>query len=313
MPPLAPHPDDAAFLEELTEVGFEVARQLGLALRCVEHKRRPHPGGRAGLCYYWEGRVSLTLRYRSGSTWWDRPRSRYDAWRVLAHELAHLKDPGHGAGFKRWEDRCRAAVADALERRGAWPTASERLRTLIAERSSTMKKADVQVGDVYAVKVSGDVCPVVIDEEHPNGGWTGTNQHTGRQVRIKSARRLRQPWDEYLEHGDGDEADTAPEGEGEAESKPEPKQIEKTATHAKTGAQDRGLSGLDAAAKVLEEAGEALGCKAIVERAFEAGYWQSDGKTPAATIYSALLREIQSKGENARFKKAGRGLFELAD
>ena len=67
-----------------------------------------------------------------------------------------------------------------------------------------------------------------------------------------------------------------------------------------------------AAAKVLEEAGEPLSCKAIVERAFEKGYWRSDGETPAATIYAAILREIQNKGEAARFRKVARGKFTLA-
>ena len=36
------------------------------------------------------------------------------------------------------------------------------------------------------------------------------------------------------------------------------------------------------------------------------------GKTPAATLYSAILREIQTKGKEARFKKSDRGLFTLA-
>jgi hypothetical protein len=35
-------------------------------------------------------------------------------------------------------------------------------------------------------------------------------------------------------------------------------------------------------------------------------------KTPAATIYSAILREMQKKGDDARFRKAARGKFELA-
>jgi len=65
-------------------------------------------------------------------------------------------------------------------------------------------------------------------------------------------------------------------------------------------------------AKVFEEAGEPLDCKTIVERAFQAGYWQSDGTTPAATVYSAILREIQKKGDEARFRKAARGRFEFA-
>jgi len=68
---------------------------------------------------------------------------------------------------------------------------------------------------------------------------------------------------------------------------------------------------VDAAAKVLEEAGEPLRCKTIVERAFAAGHWQSEGKTPAATIYSAMLREIQNKGNQARFRKVERGKFKL--
>lgn len=71
-------------------------------------------------------------------------------------------------------------------------------------------------------------------------------------------------------------------------------------------------SGLNAAAKVLAEASEPLSCKAIVERTFEAGYWQSEGKTPHATVYSAILREMQKKGDEARFRKVERGKFELA-
>ena len=69
------------------------------------------------------------------------------------------------------------------------------------------------------------------------------------------------------------------------------------------------LSGLDAAAKVLAEAGEPLRCKQIVETMLAKGYWTTNGKTPAATIYAAILREIQAKGKDARFKKTDRGLF----
>ncbi len=71
------------------------------------------------------------------------------------------------------------------------------------------------------------------------------------------------------------------------------------------------LSGLDAAAKVLAEAGEPLRSKQIVETMLAKGYWTTNGKTPAATIYAAMLREIQTKGKDARFKKTDRGLFTL--
>ena len=208
-----------------------------------------------------------------------------------------------------------------------------------------MKKAEVKVGETYAVKVSGNVVPVVIDEEHPNGGWVGTNQETNRQVRVKSAQRLRCPWDDYLARGDealGEDEpdatgrDTGAKGEKKPKREAKDAKAKKRATRAKTGVPSeasakegaqptspdtnratkakgtRGLSGLDAAAKVLEEAGEPLSCKAIVERAFEKGYWRSEGKTPHATVYSAILREMQKKGDGARFRKVERGKFALA-
>ena len=71
-------------------------------------------------------------------------------------------------------------------------------------------------------------------------------------------------------------------------------------------------SGLDAAAKVLGETGKPMNCKAIVERMLAKGLWKTNGKTPAATIYAAIIREIAKKGKEARFRKVERGKFELA-
>ena len=68
-------------------------------------------------------------------------------------------------------------------------------------------------------------------------------------------------------------------------------------------------SGLDLAAKVLADAGEPLNAKQIAERAIAAG-WNTSGKTPHATLYAAMLREISKKGDASRFTKADRGLFE---
>ena len=72
------------------------------------------------------------------------------------------------------------------------------------------------------------------------------------------------------------------------------------------------MSALDAAAQVLQEAGAAMSCGAMLEAMLAKGYWRTGGKTPAATIYSALIREIAGKGKQARFKKVDRGLFALA-
>ena len=74
---------------------------------------------------------------------------------------------------------------------------------------------------------------------------------------------------------------------------------------------DGKMSGLDAAAKVLAEVDAPLSCKTIVQAAIEKGYWTTNGKTPAATIYAAILREIAAKGKDARFRKTERGKFAL--
>jgi len=72
------------------------------------------------------------------------------------------------------------------------------------------------------------------------------------------------------------------------------------------------MSGLDAAAKVLAESGEPMRAKEIVEQMEAKGYWKlPGGKTPHATLYSAIAREIANKGNDARFKKTDRGRFAL--
>jgi hypothetical protein len=83
----------------------------------------------------------------------------------------------------------------------------------------------------------------------------------------------------------------------------------KAATPAKA---NKPMSGLDAAAKVLKEAKEPMSAKQIVEAALAKGLWQSSGATPWATIYSAMIREIAAKGDDARFKKVDRGQFTAA-
>ena len=72
----------------------------------------------------------------------------------------------------------------------------------------------------------------------------------------------------------------------------------------------KGMSGLDAAARVLVEAKKPLNAQAIVETMASKGYWESPGgKTPHATIYAAIIREISEKGKDSRFKKVERGQF----
>ncbi len=69
----------------------------------------------------------------------------------------------------------------------------------------------------------------------------------------------------------------------------------------------------DAAARVLEETGRPMTCKELIATMALKGYWTTPGgKTPWATLYAAILRELSVKGKQARFAKASRGHFTRA-
>jgi hypothetical protein len=72
-------------------------------------------------------------------------------------------------------------------------------------------------------------------------------------------------------------------------------------------------SAIEAAVRVLEEAGHPMTCPEMIEAMTAKRYWASPkGLTPAATLYSAVLREIKAKGKESRFVKTERGKFGLA-
>ena len=178
-----------------------------------------------------------------------------------------------------------------------------------------MKKADVKTGEVYSAKVSGNVVPVRIDRENPRGGWEGTNLVTGKAVRIKSAQRLRGKAATWPGKTDEAPAETPSEDVAVATAEPTaeaPAGKKRRSKAAAAEKKDRKPSGLNAAVAVLAEAGEPLGAKDMVERMLAKGLWQTGGKTPAATIYAAIIREITVKGDASRFRKVARGKFELA-
>jgi hypothetical protein len=80
----------------------------------------------------------------------------------------------------------------------------------------------------------------------------------------------------------------------------------------KAEAGEKKSSALDAAAKVLAEEKRPMSTKELIGLMAAKGYWTSPGgKTPAATLYSAILREMDTKGGQARFEKVGKGQFKL--
>jgi hypothetical protein len=195
-----------------------------------------------------------------------------------------------------------------------------------------MKKNEVKVGGVYGAKVSDKVVPVWITGESRHGGWDAVNEATGKAVRIESAQRLRGEWKKPVggkapaKTEAAPAADVGPTAAKTAEAKPDTKAERPKAPKAKRGGDGAKRVGvLDAAVRVLQEAGKPMRCDEIVKAAIEKGYWKTGGQTPHSTLYAAVIRQIAAKGNKARFRRAEveeakgdkavslRGYFELTE
>ena len=189
-----------------------------------------------------------------------------------------------------------------------------------------MTKDQVQVGERYEAKVGSRWVGVSILGP-AKSGWHAVSD-MGKPIRVKDVRHLRPA-------PATDAPERAPEAQREAipaKADPEPAAVAPAAkrpARAKATAavatpvekaekpQDAApkapgkLTCLDAAAQVLKDANEPLQCKTMVARMQEQGLWTTTAPTPAATLYSAILREITVKGYRSRFRKTDRGHFGL--
>jgi len=191
-----------------------------------------------------------------------------------------------------------------------------------------MAKKQIQIGLVYSAKVGGTFLPVRIDKSLGHGRYEGAVMPSGATVKfstdsIKGDGETVEQWQARRTPKERDL--TAPEAKATGKRK-KSSQAEYAVTAliepgAKTGkkgqpkadkpAKERKPGGLDAAAQVLAEAGEPMNTADMVARMLEKGLWKTGGKTPAATIYAAIIREIAVKGSESRFRKTERGHFEL--
>ena len=156
----------------------------------------------------------------------------------------------------------------------------------------------------------------------PSGGWSATNLATAKKIHIKSAQRL-----QGMVGAAKRQAKVTTEGNVTVmENEPAtvetigvipntvPKKARKkpAADATDTNAGDpqlKKLSSVTAAIKVLTESTEPLNAKEIIDAMVAKGYWTSPGgKTPHATLYSAILRDL-AKGDASRFVKSERGRF----
>ncbi len=185
-----------------------------------------------------------------------------------------------------------------------------------------MKKAEVQIGGKYHANVSGKRVEIQIDAEKTTGGWSATNLATGKKIHIKSAQRLQgvvgavKRQAKVTTEGNVTVVENEPamvETFGaiptgvpkKARKKPAPEATETNASDSP----EKKLSCVTAAIKVLTESTEPLNAKEIIDAMVSKGYWTSPGgKTPHATLYSAILRDL-AKGDASRFVKSERGRF----
>ena len=180
-----------------------------------------------------------------------------------------------------------------------------------------MKANDVKIGGEYQARIGKTPFPVRIVSEKASGGWSAINLNNDKKVFISLARLLQEipaaTETTVTTEGNLTVVEVPPATTETIDgTKPKPTRGRKTKTDVENGEGKTSLSQLDAAAKVLGEATEPLTTKEMVEAMTTKGYWTSPGgKTPHATLYSAILRELQSKGETGRFIKTDRGHFKL--
>ena len=198
----------------------------------------------------------------------------------------------------------------------------------MATKTKSTKITSVRKGDIYETN-SGQLVEVTNgrlqdDAEHGSsfaGRTIEFNLETGNPNRSKTTDRFyldeiakklsKKDYDEWVEIG-------RRESEAMADAKNPPTKTEPAKPATKKPAKTRQpktdgkLSQLDAAVKVLTESGEPMTTKTMIEAMAAKGYWTSPGgATPWATLYSALIREIASKGAESRVIKFDRGQFAL--
>lgn len=170
-----------------------------------------------------------------------------------------------------------------------------------------MAKKQIEIGLVYSAKIQGSRLPMEVLSRIPGGRWKVRNilDAEAKPVTVK----------EDVLKGDGEPLEQAMArltgSKAEAETGKHPVEPETADTPA--GQTVKRASGLDAAAAVLADAGTPMKVSEMVNRMLGRGLWTTNGKTPAATIYAAIIREIATKGTASRFRKAGRGFFGLAN
>ena len=169
------------------------------------------------------------------------------------------------------------------------------------KEGETIVLKEEEVQEVVESQAAPEFQEVVVMEN--NGESTAKK---GKKVRAsKEKKGSKAKAKAKAEKPEGNDQGTGKKGKKSKKPSKASEVTEKTSPRSKDG-----MSGLEAAVKVLQEAGKPMNRREIMEAILEKGYWHSPkGKTPEDTLKAAMLTEIHKKGKHSRFKKAGKGLF----
>lgn len=176
----------------------------------------------------------------------------------------------------------------------------------------------IQIGMVYSARLGKSYAPVKVLERIPGGRWKIQNlmdpdakPFTVKADMLKGDGKTVEEAKAAIEQANAEAAvqeKQAAEAAKPADAPPAPKGRKQPAKAKEPGK----MSGLDAAVVVLAEAGKPMNTTDMVKQMLETGLWKTNGKTPAATVYAAIITEIAKKGQQSRFRKTDRGHFELS-
>ena len=155
------------------------------------------------------------------------------------------------------------------------------------------------IGRTYRVAVGRNTTHATIIAKLEDGGWEARSMKSGKTLRVRS-------------HGSIDEL--APDAKLAKKASKRAKASPSRDTGKPAATSGKRMSLLDAAAHLLAGSKEPMSCQTMVNIALAQGLWapKREGKTPANTLYSAILREVKTKGADSRFEKVARGKFALA-
>jgi hypothetical protein len=226
-----------------------------------------------------------------------------------------------------WKENCMTTTTNPPKAGGGAEASHDAGMAMLETRAAS----DLAIGDIIRVDgLEGD--QVVRKAKRIRKGLDAGLLHVtlvardGDRERIALAPRERVPFlGRAAEAGKGQSGNKAnANGKAQAKTAPEalvvpaplPSETPASSTQPRTS-KSRGLpkakgqkqmSCLDAAAKLLTETGQAMTCQELIAAIATKGYWTSPaGKTPEATLYAAIVREIRTKKEHARFRKTAPG------